>query len=86
MLCDQRSHLLTALIAGIAPIAVLAKSFPPYHLSSSTRANLSAQHASEVLYETGIAGLLIYSVLTLLPLAAAIGYWSRLSAREELVI
>lgn len=39
----------------------------------------------EMLYETGIAGLLIYTVLTLLPLAAAIKYWPLLSVQEKLV-
>jgi O-antigen ligase len=36
MLSDQRSHLLTALIAGIATVAVFAKSFTPYYLIGST--------------------------------------------------
>jgi len=38
----------------------------------------------EMLYETGIAGLLIYTVLTLLPLVAAIKYWPLLSVQEKL--
>jgi hypothetical protein len=40
----------------------------------------------EMLYETGIVGLLIYTVLTLLPLAAGIKYWPQLSVQEKLVI
>src|SRR5689334_5220027 len=36
MLSDQRSHLLTALTAGIATVAVFAKSFTPYYLIGST--------------------------------------------------
>jgi hypothetical protein len=37
----------------------------------------------EMLYETGILGWLAYSVLTLLPLVAAIKYWTRLSVQEK---
>src|SRR5690349_16014163 len=36
MLSHQRSHLLTALLAGIATIAVFAKSFTPYYMIGST--------------------------------------------------
>jgi O-antigen ligase len=37
----------------------------------------------EMLYETGILGLLAYSILSLLPLVAAIKYWTRLSVQEK---
>jgi O-antigen ligase len=37
----------------------------------------------ELLYETGIVGLLIFGVLTLIPLVVALKFWSRLSAQER---
>jgi O-antigen ligase len=40
----------------------------------------------EMLYETSILGLLAYSVLTLLPLVAAIKYWNRLSVQEKISV
>jgi len=61
---------------------------PPDWLLRKTEGASTYPHNTylEMLYETGIAGLLIYTVLTLLPLGAAIGYWSRLSVPEKLVI
>lgn len=40
----------------------------------------------EMLYETGIVGLLIFSVLTLIPLGVALKHWNRLSAQERAAI
>ncbi len=40
----------------------------------------------EMLYEMGILGFLAFSIFTLLPLAASIRYWERLSLREKLAI
>jgi O-antigen ligase len=40
----------------------------------------------EMLYETGIVGLLIFGLLTLIPLGVALKHWSRLSAQERLAV
>jgi O-antigen ligase len=40
----------------------------------------------EMLYETGIVGLLIFGTLTLIPLVVALKYWNRLSAQERSAI
>jgi O-antigen ligase len=40
----------------------------------------------ELLYETGIVGLLLFGVLTLIPLGVALKHWSRLSAQERSAI
>jgi hypothetical protein len=39
-----------------------------------------------MLYETGIAGLLIFSVLTVIPLGAALRHWSWFTAQERSAI
>jgi O-antigen ligase len=59
---------------------------PPDWLLKKTEGARTYPHNThlEMLYETGIAGLLIYTVLTLLPLVAAIRYWSLLSVQEKL--
>ena len=59
---------------------------PPDWLLKKTEGARTYPHNThlEMLYETGIAGLLLYTVLTLLPLAAAIRYWSLLSLQEKL--
>jgi O-Antigen ligase len=40
----------------------------------------------EMLYETGIVGLLIFGALTILPLLASLGYWSKFGAQERAAI
>lgn len=40
----------------------------------------------ELLYETGIVGMLLFSILTWLPLAAALRHWKQLSMRDKAAI
>jgi len=61
---------------------------PPDWLLRKTEGTRHYPHSIrlEMLYETGILGLLVYSILTLLPLFAAIKCWPRLSVEQKLVI
>lgn len=73
---------------GIGAYPIDEGAGPPDWLLKKTEGARTYPHNTplEMLYETGIAGLLIYTLLTLLPLAAAIGYWPLLSIQEKLVI
>lgn len=71
---------------GIGAYPIDEGAGPPDWLLKKTEGARTYPHNVhlEMLYETGIAGLLIYTVLTLLPLGAGIKYWSRLSVQEKL--
>lgn len=71
---------------GIGAYPIDEGAGPPDWLLKKTEGARTYPHNIhlEMLYETGIAGLLVYTVLTLLPLGAGIKYWPRLSVQEKL--
>ena len=74
-----------ALGRGVGVFPIDEGAGPPDWLLKKTEGARTSPHNIhlEMLYETGIAGLLIYTVLTLLPLAAGIKYWPLLSVQEK---
>lgn len=75
-----------ALGRGVGVFPIDEGAGPPDWLLKKTEGARTYPHNIhlEMLYETGIAGLLIYTLLTLLPLAAGIKYWPLLSVQEKL--
>ena len=61
---------------------------PPDWLLHATEGAKHYPHSVhlEILYETGILGFLAFSFLILLPLAASIKYWPRLSVQQKLAV
>jgi O-antigen ligase len=61
---------------------------PPDWLLHATEAAKHYPHNIhlEILYEAGILGFLAFSLLILLPLAASIKYWPRLSVQQRLAV
>jgi hypothetical protein len=75
-----------ALGRGIGAYPIDEGAGPPDWLLKKTEGARTYPHNIhlEMLYETGIAGLLIYTLLTLLPLGGGIKYWPVLSIQEKL--